>query len=283
MNNLRIMTPMELHESAPAVYGRMPCETRSDRYVFIDTSIIVDKMAQHGFFPTDAKQGRTRKAGRAYYTKHVVKFSRPGNYFSVHGDEVLPEIAVLNAHDGSGSFKIMAGLLRVACLNGLLVADNVIGSISVHHSGNILDDVIEGVYKIIDCTGKAIDNSLGMSLTRMTEIESFAFAEAASRLRWDKDKTTVHHDCMLERLREEDNYGDLWTVFNVIQEKLVRGGMPTNSITPKGMRVLKARELRSVTENIRINTQLWDMANGIMQAKHKGIPADEYLYQREAA
>ena len=57
--------------------------------------------------------------------------------------------------------------------------------------------------------------------------------------------------------REEDNKNDLWTVFNVIQENFVRGGIEYSS--PRG-RKTSLRGLQSIMAVNQVNTKLWELA-----------------------
>jgi hypothetical protein len=67
-----------------------------------------------------------------------------------------PEVVVINSHDGACAFRLIAGLYRLVCSNGLMVSDGEIASIAVRHTGNILQDVVEGSYSIVENAGKAL-------------------------------------------------------------------------------------------------------------------------------
>jgi hypothetical protein len=70
---------------------------------------------------------------------------------------------------------------------------------------------------------------------------------------------------VLKVSRYEDNYMDAFTVFNRIQEGVVRGSAFVKSLSekhPNGV-TRKARPVSSVKENIRINSELWDIAEDI--------------------
>ena len=70
---------------------------------------------------------------------------------------------------------------------------------------------------------------------------------------------------MLNPLRRGDYGLDAWTVFNVAQEKLTRGGSRVISHAARnadygGGTVRKARGISSLPEIVRINRKLWDLA-----------------------
>jgi len=65
----------------------------------------------------------------------------------------VPEIILRNANDGTAAYDLMAGVWREVCLNGLVVLQSGIDSIKVRHNGRrVLDDVVEGTYKVLGQT-----------------------------------------------------------------------------------------------------------------------------------
>jgi hypothetical protein len=62
---------------------------------------------------------------------------------------------------------------------------------------------------------------------------------------------------LLTPFRPEDEGSDLWTVFNVIQEKMTRGGFTYKS--PRG-RQTTLRGIKSIQATNRLNTKLWEAA-----------------------
>jgi hypothetical protein len=66
-------------------------------------------------------------------------------------------------------------------------------------------------------------------------------------------------------------YGDAgasaWLAFNRAQENVIRGGAEILSITDKAPRgkFRKARAITSVSDNVRINRSLWDIAEEIAE------------------
>ncbi len=61
----------------------------------------------------------------------------------INGQEV-PEIILLNSHDGSSSYQMIPGIFRFVCTNGTVCGNNF-GEIRVPHKGDIVGQVIEGV------------------------------------------------------------------------------------------------------------------------------------------
>ena len=79
----------------------------SDRYQHIPTIGVVEMFRREGFFPVNAFQSRCRIDERTNFTKHVVRF-RQANDLVAYNSEV-GEIVLVNGHDGSSAYQVMAG------------------------------------------------------------------------------------------------------------------------------------------------------------------------------
>ena len=71
------------------------------------------------------------------------------------------------------------------------------------------------------------------------------------------DTTTIRQ--ALAHQRAEDNCSDAWTVFNRVQENVLRGNVFVKSLTDKGLRERKARPIASIQEHVRVNQQMFDL------------------------
>ncbi len=60
----------------------------------------------------------------------------------------VPEIILLNSHDGSSSYQMLPGYFRAICTNGLVCGQSL-GEVRVPHRGNVVDRVIEGAYEVV--------------------------------------------------------------------------------------------------------------------------------------
>jgi hypothetical protein len=87
---------------------------------------------------------------------------------------------------------------------------------------------------------------------RLTAAAQTAFATQASALRWpDADFSNIPSALGLLRVRRAADSGDgLWSVFNVLQENLIRGGV--RYFHPQTGGRGKSRAIRSITENVRL-------------------------------
>jgi hypothetical protein len=60
----------------------------------------------------------------------------------------VPEIILLNSHDGTSSYQMLPGLFRAVCQNGLVCGESF-GEVRVPHKGDVVSQVIEGAYEVL--------------------------------------------------------------------------------------------------------------------------------------
>jgi len=116
----RALTEDEMRKAAPSIFATAAHASRSERFQPIPTIEILRGLMAEGFMPVGAKQSGTRDAGKADFTKHLIRLRRVdnGRVYSV-GDTVC-EILLKNANDGTSAYDLMAGLFRIRCLNSLV-------------------------------------------------------------------------------------------------------------------------------------------------------------------
>ena len=257
---------------APSVFAEEKHDSRSDRYSYLPSSEILVALRSEGFEPYFAQQSKSRIEGKSEFTKHMIRFrhlSQLGRKAVVN--DTVNEIVMVNSHDGTSKLEISAGLYRYVCCNGLLVSDTQIQAVQFAHTNTSLDDVIEGSYKVLnelDSVESAIES---MKSTRLELMESRALAAQALSLKFDMSEdfrpSTVD---MLQRRRQEDVDPTLWNTFNTLQENLIRGGVPKTVNPPENGRAGTTRETKNITDTVKLNKGLWDIA-AAMDFTKKGL------------
>ena len=140
----RPLTREELFRVVPSVFSEDKHESRSERYTYIPTISLLDSLQREGFQPFFACQTRVRDPERREHTKHMLRLRREGQ---ITGKQV-PEIILLNSHDGSSSYQMLPGLFRAVCQNGLVCGESF-GEVRVPHKGDVVSQVIEGAYEVL--------------------------------------------------------------------------------------------------------------------------------------
>jgi len=255
---------------APSVLAQEAHESRGERYTFIPTIEVLDGLRREGFQPFEVRQTRVRDQSKREHTKHLVRLRHESSITSL---EEVPEIILLNSHDGSSSYQLLSGFFRFVCSNGLIAGD-VCNDIRVRHSGNVVDDVIEGAVRVLDNVEEIAGRIDTYKSITLAPEEATVFANAALSLRWDEEKAPVEASQILRTRRWADNKADLWTTFNRVQENLLKGGLSGRSTT--GRRT-STRAVGGVNENVKLNRALWSLADGLAQLKTNQVSLEEAL------
>ncbi|MCL1789841.1 MAG: DUF945 domain-containing protein [Peptococcaceae bacterium] len=256
-------TPLDnsqLFSIAPSIFADGKHSSRSDRYSYIPTIDIVEGMRQNGLFPFMAVQSRSRVPGKSEYTKHMLRF-RPDNKISA---PEAYEVILINSHDGTSSYQLMAGVFRFVCQNGMVCGD-VVDDFRVHHKGDITNDVIDAAFRIIDekdCVANSIDT---MKSVTLLPDEQRVFANAALALRYDDPPIDPMQILATRRYADRDGISSLWGTFNRVQEHLTKGGLEGR--TSAGKRTV-TRSIRSIDNNVGLNRSLWMLAEGMAALKN---------------
>ncbi len=264
----RILTHDQIRNSAPSVFAENPWNKMSDRYRFVPTIEVVRMMEDQGYRPMVAIQGRSRIEGKANFTKHMVRFRHDQHLGQLAVGSEFPELILTNSHDGTSAYKFSAGIFRLVCLNGLCVDSEKINDVSLKHSGSNDRDfsqrVIDVTYEIMDETPRVMQQIATWKGIETTPQERRIFAEAAAELR-DTGEFKPDADRLLATRRQVDRDAATWTVANVIQENLIRGG--TRGVNMTTGRRSNTREVKGVSENLRINKAVWKLTEAFAQLK----------------
>jgi hypothetical protein len=115
---LRADSPLsddQIHRVAPSIFADGKHKSRSERYTYIPTIDVLRGLRNEGFQPFMVCQTRVRDQGKREYTKHMLRLRHADQ---INGDEAN-EIVLLNSHDGTSSYQMLAGVLRFVCQNGM--------------------------------------------------------------------------------------------------------------------------------------------------------------------
>ena len=261
--------PLELAEIAHAVPSVLATEahhSRSERYTFISTMAILQGLAKEGFHPHSIMQGGSKFEDRRGFVKHLIRLRSDTPVKSVSGSTY--EICLLNSHDGSSKEKMYGGFFRFACENGLIFFDGEATEVSVPHTGNVLDKVIEGAYTVVGQAQLASEHVENFQRLTLNRDEQMAFARAALVARFGEEPAPIPAERLLYSRRPDDMANDLWTRFNTVQENVIRGGLDYVQTSESGRQVNRhTRPVRSVDGDVKLNRALWVLAEEMAKLK----------------
>jgi hypothetical protein len=231
----------------------------SKHYVQMDTRNVLDELLalQSGGSPVfqirDLKHKRSQKSSTLGRGVHLVRVQMTRPYV-LNGETLYPELVIKNSYDGSSALEVHMGIFRLVCSNGLVVKTKDLGSIKVRHTGTpfqIVQDMIKGMVSQLP---KYIKVQEQLQLTELSGIQIQEFARRAAAIRFNGIAEDAEFESLIETVRPEDAGNSLWQVFNVVQEKLMTGGVKLS-----GMKRV-SRSIKAASEDLRINTELFELA-----------------------
>jgi hypothetical protein len=260
LQNREFLGNDEIKRLASSVFTMTASQDVSEKYTHIPTSQVIEDMRQLGWGVVDAKQVKARKEGTAGFQKHLVVFRNNDVVINGEdGDTVFPQILLTNSHDGKNAFTFTAGLFRMICENGLVISTQQFEDVKMRHMGYTFEDLQKNIREMVEKLPLTVESMNKMKQVELTPEQTIEFAQKSLAARFSQDEIDnieVNFDELLEPTRSEDRGNDLWSVFNVVQEKLIHGMFNYKY----GVKVRKARKIRNFKQDLIINEKLYDVA-----------------------
>lgn len=264
-----VLTDDQIRRIAPSVFAEQAHESRSNRYRFFPTSQVLAGLRDNGFLPVRAQQSVVRLPDRREHTRHMLRLRHADHMKLTEIGSMIPEVVLVNSHDGTSAYQLMAGIFRLVCSNGLVIGERQF-DLKVRHSGHkaIVDDVIDASFQVVESFPAVLESADSMKTVDVTRQQATAYATAALTMRYGQQDSgnipaPIEPAQLIQRRRYDDEPDNVWTTYNVVQENLVRGGIRGRTKTNKRMRT---RAINSVTEDVRLNRALWVLAQELKNA-----------------
>jgi Domain of unknown function (DUF932) len=259
------LTEEQMRAVAPSIFAEGRHPSRSERYAYIPTIDVLRSLRGEGFEPVMVAQGASRVESRAAFTKHLVRLRHAGQ---ARERPEVPEVVLINSHDGASCYQLLAGLFRLICCNGLVIGDGM-HDIRVPHKGRAHDEVIEGAVRVLGSFSEVEASIDAMKAIELRPDEEQAFGESALALRFgargeDEALPPITAEHLLEARRIEDVGHSLWHVLQRAQENALRGGQPGRSSSG---RRLHTRAVQSIDRSVALNRALWRLAEDVRRGK----------------
>lgn len=233
-----------LRQRVPAIFTKTPSPKLSNRYSFADSEYYLQKFIDADWFIHSARQ-----VSKSEYAPHQVTLRN--NDIATVGD-LLPQLIFTNSHNGIKKMTINTGIYRLVCSNGLVVPTSITQSLSIKHidlGDSTTDTIVNSFHEKVPIIMNSINRMRDKVLTD-DEIDNFAYNALQIRF---INAIGININDVVKPSRVEDNSNDLWTVFNVVQEKIIRGGIQLQSKR-------HSRPINNFINDNDINTKLWELA-----------------------
>ncbi len=275
------LTEDRLRQLAPAIFAEQAHESRSDRYTYIPTDVMLRGMDNAGFKPYSVQQGKSRIEGKAAFTKHLIRFRHEDAAKGIEVGKQFYEVVLKNSHDGTSQYEMFGGIFKCLCLNGMVVGTGYGQRVKVPHRGDperVMSQIIEGAYTVIEDSKEIMDRVDRWSQIQLTDNETLALANSVVQIRFPDANPEVKDQVVRQFVRarrpQERAARDLWTASNVMQEHAIRGGVrywrapfrdSTGKIHPS--RNVTTKEIRSVDGTNAINEAIWALTETMARLK----------------
>jgi len=267
----RVSSLEDLEKFVPAAFSNKIAPDLTDRYSYFSTEAFLEAFAKLGWEPYSAKQN-----GGNIYSRHMIRMMNPDlGFIPVKGDKIRPQLIIDNSHDGFSKAQIHLGLFRLVCENGLVIAiPGLSTNVKWLHVGVNQKEMIEIIAETAEQYRTVGSHVSNMQQVKLIEDQKQEFAIKAVAYRdpqkFINEDGTINeskiHSMMdiadiYEPVRTQDESDDLWTLFNVVQERTVKGLFETTS--PKG-RKSSPRVITNSKRNLEYNKKLWTVAESFM-------------------
>ena len=260
LSNDGFLNASQIKERAKSVFTDKAGPSTSEKFTHIPTHKVIEDMEQLGWGVVDAKEVKARAKNSIGFQKHLVVFRNPDVVINgADGDTVFPQILLTNSNDGKNAFTFTAGLFRMVCENGLVVSTQEFENVKMRHMGYTFEELQKQIRAMVEQLPLTVESMNKMKQVQLDEEQAKAFAKKALTTRFEEDQVEAMNfnlDELLEPTRPEDKGNDLWSVFNVIQEKILDGDFTYMS----GARIRKARKVKNFKQDLEINQKLFAMA-----------------------
>jgi len=268
----KVKTLDELNHVVPAAFATNHDPRRSDKYSFVSTEELLNLFSKFGWEVFSGKQN-----GKSNFARHIVRLENPDfGFMDLKNDKVKPQIILDNSHNGSSTAQIHMGLFRLVCTNGLVVAmPGMYQGMKFRHIGLDYEElrrVLEETAEQYSLVGTHIEE---MGRRIMAEEERLGFVVSAYAHRMGKRLFDVNGDVLIDKvtkeinpedilvpMRDEDKSVDLWTTYNLVQEKFVKGEFEKRASSGRRSH---PRSITNATRNIEFNKMLWEVAESYME------------------
>ncbi len=255
MNNVIYLNPSTV---APVLAKDQirPHHSTSQKYRFISTADCIQAFEDRGFTVAKYNQGYVRKPDKQGYQRHVVSMRLKDGPALKVGDSELRAL-ITNSHCGSSALMLSLGIYRPVCSNGLVVCQGTFESVRVKHIGVGLDQQIAEFIERITIAAEALRGIVAnMQSKQLSRFEQMILATSIIERRFTADQRAARPNLLADVLtprRFEDADASVWSVYNRVQENIIKGF--TSSDDGKAVRGVKA-----VDRDLKLNQDLWSAA-----------------------
>jgi|TARA_B110000967_G_scaffold198167_1_gene230838 hypothetical protein len=261
LNSEKFLSKKQINDVASSVFTNRPSSEVTDKYTFISTEKVIDDMEVLGWKVSDAKEVKARTKATVGFQKHLLVFRNNDVVINGEdGDTVFPQILLTNSHDGKNSFQFTAGLFRMICENGLVIADTEFEDVRMRHMGYTFEDLQVLIKDMVEKLPLTVESMNKMKNIELEEEKIIDLAKSLLDIRVEGTDNTYDSSAIeevLETQRKKDEGVGLWEVFNRVQENIIEGNFHYKT---KSGKVRQARIIKNFKQDIDLNRNMFAKA-----------------------
>ena len=274
-NLQKFLTEDEIRQRCPLVFATSPTNSKvSEKYTVANTYTVIQDMEKLGWKVVRAAQRRATKKSSGRFSYHMVALQNPDIKITKQVDggeeivECFPQIILTNSHDGLSCFQFRVGLYRCICSNGLVISDAELSEFKIRHIYYSFENLRAVVGRILEALPSKVERMSQMSNVLLSEDQKLDFAKKALSIRKGVKEEELQADeetykDLLTPVRKEDEGSSLWNVYNVLQEKIVKGGYTT---AEEGKKARKVRKVTSFIKELDFSRRIDEVAQSYLMA-----------------
>ena len=274
-NLQKFLTEDEIRQRCPLVFATSPTNSKvSEKYTVANTYTVIQDMEKLGWKVVRAAQRRATKKSSGRFSYHMVALQNPDIKITKQVDggeetvECFPQIILTNSHDGLSCFQFRVGLYRCICSNGLVISDAELSEFTIRHIYYSFENLRAVVGRILEALPSKVERMSQMSNVLLSEDQKLDFAKKALSIRKGVKEEELQMDeetykDLLTPVRKEDEGSSLWKVYNVLQEKIVKGGYTT---AEEGKKARKVRKVTSFIKELDFSRRIDEVAQSYLMA-----------------
>lgn len=250
------------------VFNQNPDWRLSQRYTLIETRPVIEALAPLGWEATSsAVMRRNKGSSRSVDTaKHLVRLQRPADRTTTD----IPQVVIVNSHDGSSPWLFLIGLHVWVCSNGC-ISNREGWTTRLKHIGLTLQGVIDSILSLAGKFPELLAARDAYQAIKLTDGQALDFATRAIRLRFD-ESVQVSPLAVLRNPYVGQEPSTLWGCYQTVQRHLLGGGFHSYDSTRKGSGIRKARPINAIGESVNVNRGLWELLDSFGNALTPAVP-----------
>ena len=262
LQTAKFMGREEILKAAPSAFTTKPSDEVSEKYTHIPTERVINDMDSLGWGVVEAKEVKARTKLTIGFQKHLLVFRNNDIVIEgENGDKVYPQVLLTNSHDGKNAFTFTAGLFRMICANGLVIADEQFEDVKMRHMGYTFEDLQSMIKEMVEKLPLTVESMNKMKAVDLEEEQIFDLAKNLLDIRVKGTENTYDENIaitnVLECQRDEDRGNGLWEVFNRVQENIMEGNFHYKTKTGKQR---QARVIKNFKQDLDLNRKMFSKA-----------------------